>query len=340
MIWLPYGQTLVSHLKKENKKITLLVNHQLIELAEDNFPECQIIGINTSNFLRNFKYRFRTLRQIRELGAEKTYHDVDPRDALIGDALVRALGSPALGFEAVFHDRVWLDRVLHAQYYEQLVPRLDNAHQSERHAAFLHMSGISENTIVKSVKRNITKPPISASYAIISPGAGQAYRRWPTERFIALVEKIHAYRPRWKFVVIGTDQEIEIANQIVSALGEYSVSLAGKTTVKEMLTYIAHAKLLLGNDSAAPHIAAAIGIPSIALIGGGHFGRCLPYPTTINHIKNHPVAIANYMDCFGCDWACRYRVSPDETMPCIDGITVELAWSITKGTLESLDDKE
>jgi len=53
--------------------------------------------------------------------------------------------------------------------------------------------------------------------------------------------------------------------------------LAGKTTIAQLVELIRNASLLIGNDSAAIHMAAATQTPSVCILGGGHYGRFLPY---------------------------------------------------------------
>jgi len=49
------------------------------------------------------------------------------------------------------------------------------------------------------------------------------------------------------------------------------------------------------------HIATALRKPVVGIVGGGHFGRFYPWgdPET-SRVVNLP------MDCYGCNWHCRY----------------------------------
>jgi ADP-heptose:LPS heptosyltransferase len=336
IIWLPFGQAIVNYYKKEND-IVLIVNSQLEQIAKINFPDCKIVGINLNSFLRNPRYRLSTLYTIRDLAPLKTLHDSAPRDALIGDALVRALGCPAIGFDALFSDRTWIDRVLHAQYYSQLLPAIEKAHQVARHTSFALACGVPLTSITfPQLDGCVGHNPLNQPYFVISPGASQTYRRWQTDSFITLAKQIHCLHPDWKVAIIGTAGEFSIAQKITSTLSDYSINLAGKTTILEMINYIAHAKILLGNDSAAPHIAAALGTTSIAIVGGGHFGRCLPYPSANTFIRSHPIVITKPMDCFGCDWLCRYQSHLGSPMPCINEINADYVWNMIEKTIKSI----
>jgi hypothetical protein len=58
-------------------------------------------------------------------------------------------------------------------------------------------------------------------------------------------------------------------------------------------------------------------------MGGGHYGRFMPYDIENKTKKSHPVAITHQMDCFNCNWRCRYFIKDNEPAPCIEKISVE-----------------
>ena len=69
-------------------------------------------------------------------------------------------------------------------------------------------------------------------------------------------------------------------NELKSKLGEVNHSsyiLNSHIGLLEFISLIAHSKLVIANDSAPIHLAAALGVPSVA-IGSERYGRFLPYP--------------------------------------------------------------
>jgi ADP-heptose:LPS heptosyltransferase len=77
----------------------------------------------------------------------------------------------------------------------------------------------------------------------------------------------------------------------------------------------------VGNETSATHIAVAVGTPSICLLGGGHFGRFVPYPDGVG--GTIPVPVHHAMDCFGCDWHCTQPHRDGDPAPCIAAIAVD-----------------
>ncbi len=104
-------------------------------------------------------------------------------------------------------------------------------------------------------------------YVAMAPGAeyGDA-KRWPEERFCELIANTE--RP---VVLLGSASDRAVGDAIVQgvkALGFSHVrNLAGQTQLSEAMAMIGGAAGLVSNDSGLMHIAAALGVPQVALFG-------------------------------------------------------------------------
>lgn len=65
------------------------------------------------------------------------------------------------------------------------------------------------------------------------------------------------------------------------------------------LALLAHARCYVGADTGMMHMAAALGIPVLALFGGGTWPRFLP-------LASRRAVITRQLPCFGCDWVCAF----------------------------------
>lgn len=83
--------------------------------------------------------------------------------------------------------------------------------------------------------------------------------------------------------------------------GKWSAALFFLVAVGSM----AAAGCVLSMESAAAHIACALGKAGVFLIGGGHFGAFAPWTTRPNQVW-----LTNELPCFGCDWNC-VRSTPE-----------------------------
>jgi len=90
---------------------------------------------------------------------------------------------------------------------------------------------------------------------VIHPGASREYQRWPLRHFIALANRLsETYPVRW--IAQGEDAGLSSAVQRVKT-----------SKLDDLVRVLAGAKLFIGNNSGPMHIASALGIPGVILIG-------------------------------------------------------------------------
>ena len=104
-------------------------------------------------------------------------------------------------------------------------------------------------------------------YYVFAPGAeyGPA-KRWPPAHFATLAQQLPL-----PVVLLGSGKEAalcaSIAQMANSARPGSCVDLAGRTSLDEALATIACAKAVVSNDSGLMHVAAAFGVPQVAVFG-------------------------------------------------------------------------
>lgn len=101
-------------------------------------------------------------------------------------------------------------------------------------------------------------------YVVFAPGAeyGPA-KRWPAIHFAELARSLD--RPA---VLLGSAKEAPLCEEIAQAAGGgHCVDLAGRTSLLEAFALIAGAGTVVSNDSGLMHVAAAFGVPQVALFG-------------------------------------------------------------------------
>ena len=89
---------------------------------------------------------------------------------------------------------------------------------------------------------------------------------------------------RYRFLVVlcGSRGEKELSQEIMHAIDNTQVyDLTGKTSLTDLVSIIAKSRLLISNETSAPHFAAAVDTPFICITMGKGFGRFFPYPPEI-----------------------------------------------------------
>ena len=138
-------------------------------------------------------------------------------------------------------------------------------------------------------------------YYVFSPGAeyGPA-KRWPLHHFAELAKHLE-----WPVVLLGSDKEKELCNSIASAANAVSpgrcLDWSGRTSLDQALAVIAGAMALVSNDSDLMHVAAAFGVPQVALFGSSSPLHTPPLSDTAHVIwLKQDVSYQPPLDCAPC----------------------------------------
>ncbi|MDP2653421.1 MAG: glycosyltransferase family 9 protein [Candidatus Omnitrophota bacterium] len=153
------------------------------------------------------------------------------------------------------------------------------------------------------------------NYICVFPGSGFRAKHWGTDNWLKFFEGFFCGYPLTKVVLLGGPRDKKVNDAIFARLRSRNqvIDLTGSLNLRVLAKVIAHSKLLVSTDTAAIHIAAAVGTPNVCIMGGGHFGRFYPYGDLSKNRIVH-----KQMDCYGCNWRCRYS-----SIKCIQDIDCE-----------------
>jgi heptosyltransferase-2 len=133
----------------------------------------------------------------------------------------------------------------------------------------LHVGGLEPGAINASL---LNKRPLADFVIGLNPGAeyGPA-KRWPIESFAAVANDLYR-RLGCEFLVFGGQSDVPLADQLCSLLtgpqtNGHVTSLAGKTTLRELMASLRLCHVLLTNDTGPMHVAAALGTPVVVPFG-------------------------------------------------------------------------
>jgi heptosyltransferase-2 len=103
----------------------------------------------------------------------------------------------------------------------------------------------------------------------IAFGPGAAYgsaKCWPPERFAELGDRLIADCDA-DVILFGTVSERETTERIAARMRHSPLNFSGQTTIGDLASLFAACSLFIGNDSGAMHVAAAAGLPIVAIFG-------------------------------------------------------------------------
>jgi len=147
----------------------------------------------------------------------------------------------------------------------------------------------------------------------LSPGAtfGSA-KRWLPERFAAVADYV-AQKYAAQVVIAGSKGESAVAKDVARRAKSRVVVLCGLFPLRGVIALCDHLRLLVTNDSGNMHIAAARGVPIVAIFGSTDWVTTAPYhPRAIIVRRATPCA------------PCLLRHCPPELEhACMESVTVE-----------------
>jgi heptosyltransferase-2 len=161
--------------------------------------------------------------------------------------------------------------------------------------------------------RLLAEEGTGADFIGINPGASYGTaKRWLPERFAAVADLLAERGAR--VVIVGGPAERETGQAIADQMRSPARVLCGRTTLPELVGVLARLRTLVTNDSGPMHLAAALGVPVVAVFG----------PTDWR--ETHPVGdrhrlVREDVHCSPCrlrecpiDHRCMRRVSVDRVL--------------------------
>lgn len=110
---------------------------------------------------------------------------------------------------------------------------------------------------------------------VLHPGAGWESKRWPEAHCARLIDLL-AERTGGRVVLTGSAEERPLSERIYRKTQAKPILAAGATSLGELAALLKRARVFVGGDTAALHIAAAVGVPTVALFGPTDPARHLP----------------------------------------------------------------
>ena len=219
--------------------------------------------------------------------------------------------------------------------YVVLNQRLPNPPDGHRPPMVAFYSALSGDANVSQDQPHLQLDPIAVDaalagmrlqrqgYFVFAPGAEYgAAKRWPARHFAVLAEQLHL-----PVVLLGSTKEAplcaEIARTVDATHPGQCQDWSGRTSLDHALATIAGAKAVISNDSGLMHVAAAFGLPQVALFGSSsplHTPPLNPQAHVV-WLKNDPTYVPT-LDCAPCfqrecplgHTRCLVDIAPDDVL--------------------------
>jgi heptosyltransferase-2 len=197
-------------------------------------------------------------------------------------------------------------------------------HQVEYYLGMLRPLGCEERAVPPrlallpeedtAMARRLAQSGVTGSELLIGLNPGSTYggaKRWLPERFAETADRL-AGQVGAKVLIVGASGEEPLAQAIAGRIKAATVVLSGKTSVRELMAAVRRCAVFITNDTGPMHIAAAFGVPVVAVFGPTDWRTTAPFGTG-HALVHQPV------DCSPCllrecpiDHRCMTRVTVDE----------------------------
>ena len=332
VLWLDTARNIFQNYKKQGKTVVLIGNKAWANWAEELAIADEVWALEPTKFMKNLLYRTSWIRRIRGAGFGTVVHSTFSRELLTGDSIVRASGARyRIGSAGdCTNTPPWLKRWTD-RWYTQLVdatalPQME----LRRHAEFMRgLTGSKYPAEIPNLSPDKTMDRSflpTVPYAVLFPSASWPGRVWPASRFAEIGRRLIA---TGRLVVLaGGPGDTEFTDPVAEGLEGKTLNLVGKTSLAQLSELLRQADLVITNETSAVHIGAAVQARLLCILGGGHYGRFVPYDVDMLS-KGHkpPCTVSHQMNCFGCNWRCIYPIAANGPVRCIDNIGIEQVWA-------------
>lgn len=150
----------------------------------------------------------------------------------------------------------------------------------------------------------------------VAIGAGASYgsaKCWPSARFAEILNRLQADF-RADVILFGTDAEKEVASAISTGMRRPPIDLIGTTSIGDLPALLARCHLFIGNDSGAMHVAAAVGLPVVAIFGPTDPAGTAPVTPRCTIVQDKPHCSPCFLRRCPIDHRCMTRITPEAVL--------------------------
>ena len=144
----------------------------------------------------------------------------------------------------------------------------------------------------------------------------------PAKRWLHFGEaaRILSERHGIRWLIFGTAKERALGEQIASELGPAGINLVGQTNLSQLMNELSRCRALLTNDTGTMHLAAHLGVPTIALFGSTE-------PALTGPVGDGHTVIRHHVECSPCflrecpiDFRCMNRITVAEVVDAVERV--------------------
>lgn len=267
-----------------------------------------------SKMRKHFSLRRKAIRDIRSVGYDVAvdFYFFFPNAAILLSqvGIHTRLGYTSGGFGALYtHPLDWSPKNQSVvQYHLDLLGIFNSGFVDAIPDPHAGIAAVLTGQFAERVVKPLRLP--EPGYVLLHPGTGNAVKEWPMESWRELLRQL--INSGHRVVISGSGaRECVCANQIVSGFSGV-INLCGQLDWSGFVSLVQRANVLVGVDSVAGHVAAAVDTPCVVLPAG------MNNPILWRPLGDQCEYLITSLHCAPC-----YRKRGCESMACIREITLD-----------------
>jgi ADP-heptose:LPS heptosyltransferase len=289
ILWRNYFEVLRNSEKFRGYRIVVANNslwRKLSEIVDAPYID-EFIWVDFIRFRNRPLYQFQILRQFQRLRFDTVIVPVHSREYVIDKMVWSISAKEKVAFQA--ESMGWLKFVREKSdaFYTTLIPppTPDRIFMFYRYGEMVRTVTNSElpDTRIHINATMVSKPSaqLADSYVVLFPGASTKFKRWDPARFALIAEYLHD--AGLQVVIAGGNKDYNYAEAVQKAAPlTQMLDLTGRTTLAQLVSLLAGARLLVSNDTSPVHIAAAVETPVVCIAKQDVVGRYVPWPRALS----------------------------------------------------------
>jgi ADP-heptose:LPS heptosyltransferase len=296
--------------KYPNAKITLVCQEHISEIYEVSPFVNNIITYRRKLILEDTLYRNSIIKKLQGLKADIAFNTIYSRQILADLLTINSNARVTIAFNGDLCNINENDRdELNKKYSHILYDDFNDKPEIEKYEFFLTAIGIS----FEKLEPVIWLTPEDEKFANVFFAENDLNPAATIALFAGSDKEIRSYE-KFGFAIAdicrenilaviatGTEKQYQVSQKNLEDIRTKTINLCGKTSIRQTAAIIKQCRLAVGSETGTAQISCAVGTPNVVVLGGGHFGRFLPY-SPLTSIACLP------LQCYGCNFYCKYPV--------------------------------
>ncbi|MHB1687470.1 MAG: glycosyltransferase family 9 protein [Ignavibacteriaceae bacterium] len=273
----------------------------------------EVIVLDKKNRHKSFFALIRFSKELRKKNYSKVY---SPHRSFRSSFIVMNLNvNESYGFSTGAIKHVYKNLIEYKTAHHEVQRNLDliGYNYAENEWRIQPVEKIPE-IVTQKIENYFANLKVKSEFIAIAPGSVWNTKKYPAEYFEEIIKYLNG--KIFKIILIGSEKEKKLCDEIALKSGEDVFSTAGKFSLIESIELLRRTKILISNDSAPTHLGMCAGIPVLTLFcstipGFGFY----PYSEKSSYLSYDdlsckPCGIHGKQQCPVKTFDCGFKLSP------------------------------